>query len=838
MSELRLANELHLLSLMSNLCQDFRFAFRVLRKSPGFTLVAALMLGVAIAANATVFGWIDTLLLRPLPGVANAHELAALEAVGPEGRRLASLPHPDFRDFERQMTRAAGATATHFAFFTVGPPERAERFLGQVVSANYFSVLGVRPSLGRMFSPQEDQDIQGAHPIAVVSHRLWRSYFRGDPRLVGRAVRINGHMYTVVGVTPAEFAGTMPGVAFDLWVPLSRIIEAGTLNTWAASDRNARFLNVLVRLKPGVRVEQAQQEAQAVAARMAAAYPDTHRGVGAKVVPLWQAATGIQTALRNPLHFLMGVCVLVLLIACANVANLLMARTVSRHREFGVRIALGAGGRQLVRQLLAELSILACAGALIGLLLSQWMAESLFYVLPALDSPVRNAVEPILHPRPNGVVLAFTGLLAAAVALISTIAPALYAARVDVNETLKEGARGGSSGARTHRLRGALVIAEVALAAVAVIGAGLAVSGFRKLSQLSLGFDRRNVLVANLHLSTNAYSLAREKQFVRDLRLRLEGAPGVEQASYGNAVPLSIFGQPAERVQGFGNGVDERGVLNLASTVVAPGYLELMRIPLLAGRDFRETDDRRAPLVTIVNRAFAERYFPGQEVLGRRLRVSGDWTTIVGLAEDSKYTSPVESRTPFLYRPFGQAFWSGHNDFFLVRASNLDAARSAFRRAAAALDPNRGLYELSTLEEYTEAGLFGERVAASLLSALATLALCLAAAGLYSVMAYAVTQRTQEIGVRIALGAPHGQVLGLVMRQGLGIAAAGVALGSAAAWAGTRLLAGASRSVLLEADPAVFVTAALCLLATALAASYLPARRAAGVDPITALRSE
>jgi predicted permease len=823
---------------MSSLGQDFRFAFRVLRKSPGFTLVAALMLGVGIAANATVFGWIDTLLLRPLPGVANAHELASLEAVGPEGQRLAQFPHPDFRDFERQMTQGSGSVAMHFAFFTVGPPDSAQRFLGQVVSANYFSVLGVRPFLGRMFSPEEDQDVKGAYPYAVVSHRLWRTYFREDPRLMGRAVRINGHMYTVVGVAPADFAGTMPGAAFDVWVPLSRIIETGTLNTWAASDRNARFLDVLVRLKPGVTIEQAQQEAQAVAARMAAAYPDTHRGIGAKLVPIWKSASGLQSALRSPLHFLMGVCILVLLIACANVANLLMARTVSRHREFGVRIALGAGARQLVRQLLAELSILAGAGALAGLLLSQWMAESLFYVLPALDSPVRNAIDPILHPQTNGAVLAFTALLAIAVALVSTIAPALYAARLDVNETLKESGRGSGSGARSHRLRGALVVAEVALAAVAVIGAGLAVNGFRKFSQINLGFEPRNVLVAHLHLSTNGYSLPREKQFVRDLRLRVEGAPGVEQVSYADSVPLSVYGQPNQRVQDFGGDADQRGVVTLATTVVAPGYFDLMRIPLLAGRDFRETEDRRAPLVTIVNQAFAARYFPGQDPLGRRVRVSGSWTTIVGLVRDCKYGSPIEPRTPHVYLPFGQMFWSGNNNFFYVRAANLDAARAVFRKEAAALDPNRGLYELSTVEEYSEAGLFGQRVAASLLSALAVLALILAAAGLYSVMAYAVSQRTQEIGVRIALGAARGQVLRQVLRQGLAITSVGVALGAAAALVGVRLLAGVSASFPLEANPTVFAVSTLCLLATAVAASYIPARRAAAVDPMTALRSE
>ncbi len=616
------------------------------------------------------------------------------------------------------------------------------------------------------------------------------------------------------------------------------IIQTGTLNTWAASDRNARFLDVIVRLKPGVRIEQAREEAQAVAARIAAAYPDTHQGIGASLVPMWQASYGLQASLGKPLRILMAVCILVLLIACANVATLLMARSVSRQKEFGIRTALGAGRGQLVRQLLTEAMVLAGAGALAGVLLAQWMGESLLYVLPAFDSPVRGAIEPLLNPAPSGTVLLFTALIATGAALVSAIMPALYAGRVGMSETLKEGGRSGTSGVRSHRARGALVIAEVALAAMALIGAGLAVRSFQKLTKIDLGFEPRNVLVAHFHLSTNGYSLDQEKQFSRNLRLRLETALGIEQVSYGDSAPLSILGPSTDRVQSFGSEADKLGVISLYRSIVAPGYFPLMRIPLLEGRDFTERDDLKTERVIIVNQAFARKYFDNRDPIGRRVRVSGKWSTVIGMVKDSKYRNPGEEPAPFFYGSFGQMFGSGHNNLFYVRARDLDAARAALRREVEALDPNKGLYEVSTLAEYTQAGLFGERVAASLLSALAFLALALAAVGLYSVMAYAVSERTQEIGIRMALGARRVQVLGLVLWKGLAMTMVGLVAGAGAAIALARILASALGPSVNAAEPLVFAAAALSLILIALVASYIPARRASKVDPMTALRSE
>ncbi len=825
--------------LYSDMLRELRYTIRSLRNSPGFVAAAVVTLGLGIAANATVFGWIDTVVLRPIPGVRAPQELAVLEGIGPNGERLSAFQHPDFRDFQRGLTQASGVTASHFRLFTVGPTDQARRVMGQVVAANFFAVLGVRPYLGRMFSVAEDRDEQGVYPIAVISHRLWLDYFRGDAGVVGRTIRVNGRQLTVVGVAPPEFRGTFGGAALDIWVPLSIIVQMGSLNTWAVDDRNARFLDVIVRLKPGVTVEQARAEAQSVGARIAAAYPDTHRGVGASLVPIWKASNGLQALLLDPLRMLMVVCVLVLLIACANVANLLMARSVTRQREFGIRIALGAGRGTLVRQLLSEVLVLAGLGAGLGALLAQWFADSLEYVIPPLDMPVRAAIEPLLHPKPDAGVLLFTVAISIAAAVLATILPATTVRRVDVNETLKEGGRTGTAGARTHRVRGVLVIGEVALATVALVGAGLAVRSFQKLSAMNPGFDPKNVMLVHFHLSTNGYSLEQEKQFCRSLRLRMETTPGVEKVGYADSVPLSAFAPSAERVQVDGSDTDRRGVVSLPRCVVAPGYFGLMRIPLVAGRDFTDHDDLKAPAVIIVNETFAERYFPGKDPIGRKVRISGNPSTIVGVAKDSKYYSPRESPRALFYGPFQQIFFSGHTNFFYVRTKgDLAMAASSLRREAAALGAGSGLYEISSLQEYTQVGLFGERVAASLLSVLGLLSLVLAAVGLYSMMAYAVNERTQEIGIRMALGAQRWQVLGMVLRKGLSVTVTGLVVGMAAAVAGVRTASGILNLRLTADDPLVFGATAAFLVAVALIATYWPARRATRIDPVEALRSE
>jgi len=824
---------------MANILRDLRFAWRILCAAPGFAVVAVITLGLGIAASTVVFSWIDTVLLRPVTGVRNAHELVALEGVAPDGSPLSNCTHPDFRAFQQGLTAAAGVVASHTAFFTIGSSDHPRRALGEVVSANYFTVLRVRPFLGRLFLPEEDRDAPGAYPIAVISHRLWTTQFGADPGIVGRAVRINNHPLTVVGVTPPDFRGTFGGAAFDVWVPLSLVLEMGALNTWAADDWNARFLDVIVRLKPGVTIGQAREEARVIAARIAADHPDTHKGIGARLVPLWQASYGMQATLREPLYLLTVVCVLVLLIACANVANLLMARAISRQRELGMRMALGASRGRVVQQLFVEVLLLACAGAILGALLASWSGESLYRVLPSLESSIRAALDPLLHVQPSANVLAFTILISLGAALLTTLLPALSIGRLGLIEALKEGGRSGTSGMRSHRARGALVVLEVALAALALCGAGLALRSFQNLATLDPGFDSRDVLVAHFYLSTNGYSLNQEKQFCRDLRLRLEGAPGIQQVTYADSVPLSVFPWGGDRVEVEGFLPEHGGVISVPRTIVAPGFFSLMRIPLLAGRDFTDQDDKGTPPVIIINQTFAKKYFAGKDPLGRRVRVSDTWSTVVGIVKDSKYRNPSEGPTPFFYGPFRQIYYSGYTAFLYLRTTgDLEGARAALGREVGALALAGGLYDVAPLSEYKQWGLFAERIVAGLLCVLGMLALALAAGGLYSVMAYAVSERTRELGIRMALGAQRPGVLGLVLRESLMLALPGLVVGVAAAAAGARLVSSGLNLPLSFAEPSVFALATLALVVVTLLASYVPARRASKVDPMTALRAE
>ena len=825
---------------MRNLRDDLRFVLRSLRNSPSYTAVVVATLGLGIATTTTVFGWIDAVLLRPIAGVPHAEELVALEGISPDGGRVGAFPHPDFRDFQQGITLASGVIASHVTFFTIGPVEQSTRAAGQMVSANYFSALGVRPALGRLLLPDEDRDDKGGFPIAVISQRLWQSYFRGDPGVVGQSVRMNGHQLTIVGVAPADFHGTLGGAALDVWVPLSMIIEMGSLNTWASTDRNARFLDLIVRLKPGAAVEQADAQAKAVAARIAEAFPDTHRGHSVRLVPLWKSLSGLQSSLLNPLRVLMAVCVLVLLIACANVANLLMARAVTRRREYAVRTALGAGRSSLVRLVFLEVLALSTGGALLGLLLSQWMSESMPRLFPVVDPVLQAAVvEPLLHAPTQPSTFLFTALAGVFAGMLCALTPALFAGRTSVNEVLKTGGRGGSQSGRSHQVRSLLVVGEVALALTALAGAGLAIRSFQRLSTLSTGFDSRNVLVAHFFLSTNGFSLAQERQFCRDLRLRMEAAPGIEQAACADSVPLSLFRPSGERVAVPGSVGDKEGVISVARSVVSPGYFALMRIPLLAGRDFTEQDDAGKPLVIIVNQTFARKYFDGQDPVGRKVRISGNESTIIGMVRDAKYGNPPEGPTPFFYGPFRQIFFSGHNDFFYVRANtDLDVARSVLRRAVADLGKSVSLSDASPLTQLTEWSLMSERIIAGLLSVLGILSVVLAALGLYSLMGYSITERTQEIGIRMALGARPREIFALVLRKGMGMTLTGLAVGLALAVAAVRVSSSALNMPIHAEEPLVFGLAAAFLSAIAALAIYLPARRATRVDPARTLRAE
>ena len=818
----------------SGLLHDLRSGLRLLYNDLYLAAVAVLTLGLAIAVNTTVFSWVDSVLLRPIPGAAAADRLVALEKVSSSGEMQAACAYPDFRDFQKGADLLSGLAAWHLAAFTIGTDQNAQRVYGQIVSANFFALLGVKPVAGRAFTPDEDRDSQAAYPYAVISHRLWRSRFHEDRGVLGKVERVNGHPVTIVGVAPPEFRGTVTGLALDLWVHLSMIHEAGGVGSWPVNNRNAKPLALLGRLGPGVTAEQAAAQVRALAYRMAAAYPATHAGTSATVVPLWRSHAGVQAMLRSPLRILLAFSGVVLLIACANVANLLLARSVSRRKEFGMRLALGAARWRLLRQVLIESAMLAVPGVAAGLLLTLWLGRVLALLLPPTDLPLAGFVDAEI----NGRMLAFASAACAFAALLSGITPALYSSRADVAGALLDRSRGTTAGGRAHRARGWLVVAEVALASVALIGAGLFARSFQKVSHIPLGFDPGQVQVARLFLASAGYSAGQERQFCRTLRLRLEGEHGVEAASYGIEIPLAQAGDETVQIEGYLARPGESMVIPRNN--VGPDFFRLLRIPLVAGREFTDRDDEKAPPVVIVNEAFVRRFFPGADPIGRKLRIAlgARLFTIVGVVKDTRYASPVEEPRPYFYAPFQQMFASGHENYFFIRTRGNPAdALSALRRAIGGLDPTAGLYEVQPLTEDIRGALYAHYIAAALMSALGLLAMLLAAVGLYSLMAYAVSERRQEIGIRMALGASPSNVVGAVLRRAMALVAAGLLVGGAAALGVARM----ARSMLVgigAADPPAFAGAAVLLALVGLVAGYIPARRATRVAPMSALRSE
>jgi predicted permease len=817
---------------MRNLLQDVKFGFRVLSASPGFATVAVLTLGLGIASTTTVFSWIDAVLLHPYPGTSRSEELASLEMItasAPNGGTNVSWL--DYRDYRDSLKGLDGLAVWRQCAFTLGDTRQAQLVWGSLVSANFFEVMGVKPSLGRVFTHEEAGDSLGAYPVAVISARLWRGYFRSDAAIVGKTMRVNRHTLTIVGVVPAEFRGSSAIMEYDLWVPVTMGPALGQVPESIFRDRGNRgMLAAICRRRAGVPIETARAEAMALAASLAAANPKSNRGVSATILQTWEEHNGVNEYLRAPLIILLAVSFVVLLIVCANVANLLLARSVGRQREFGIRFALGAGRMRVATQVLTETLVLAAAGAAVGILMLLWMQGSLIGMVPSIGFPLGTAREL------NGRILGFTALACVTAALISGVAPAMFVFRSNLNEVLKEGSRSDTAGAASRRTRSLLVIAEVALATVALVGAGLFVRSFRNIRAIHPGFDSANVLFGRFFIETTGYTGVQIEQFSLRLKERLLAAPGVETVSYTDFVPLSTTAGPYNyvRVEGYTPTQGESTSVNRA--MVAPDSFATMRIPLIEGRDFNALDQRDSNPVMIVNQAFATRFFHGQSPLGRKVGAAGKMCTVVGLARDSKYFGPAEAARPFFYLAFRQ-FYSGSPElYFLVRTAGQPVqAIPLLRRAVSDTDPNASAFHAVPLAEYTQVATFGQKVAANLMAALALMCLLLAAMGLYSVMSYTVSQRIPEIGIRMAMGARPWNVIAMVVRQGMSLALAGMAVGTVAALAVTRLVA----SFLFHvdaADPLTFVLAAGFLGAVALVATWLPAFRATRIDPMPALR--
>jgi len=817
---------------MRNLLQDVRFGLRVLSGSPGFASVAMLTLGLGIASTTTVFSWIDAMLLHPYPGATRSEELGALEMIttgAPNGGT--SISWPDYRDYRDRLKGLSGLAVRRQCAFTLGDAQRARLTWGELVSGNYFEVMGVTPLVGRAFTHEESGDSPGAYPVAMISARLWRDYFHGDAAIAGKTMRVNRHTLTIVGVAPAEFRGGSPVMQYDLWVPVTMGAALGQLPDSTFRDRGERgMLDAVCRRRTGVSIEQARAEAMALSTSMAAANPKTNRGVGATILPTWDAHNGVNELLRAPLKILLAVSFVVLLIVCANVANLLLARSVARQREFGIRFAVGAGRLRVALQVLTETLVLAAGGAGVGILMLLWMQGSLVSMVPSVGFPISTSYA--LNPR----ILGFTAMACLLTALISGASPALFVFHSNLNEVLKEGSRSDTAGAASRRTRSLLVIGEVALATVALVGAGLFVRSFRNLRAIHPGFDGSSVLFGRFFIETTGYTGDQIEQFSLRLKDRMMTNPGVEAVTYTDFVPLSTTAGPWNyvRVDGYTPQPNESNAVNRA--LVAPNYFAAMQLPLLDGRDFSERDDRKADAVMIVNQAFARRFFHGQSPLGRKVRVTGKSCTIVGLARDSKYFSPAEATMPFFYLPFRQFYNVSPELYFLLRtAGPPEQSIALLRRAVMETDPNASAFHAVPLAEYTEVATFGQKVAANLMGALGLMCLLLAGLGLYSVMSYTVSQRIPEIGIRMAMGARPGNVIAMVVSQGMTLALTGMAVGVVAAFATMRLVASMLTGV-GAADPATFTLAGLFLCAVTLVATWLPAYRATRIDPLLALR--
>lgn len=814
--------------------QDLHYAFRQLLRNPGFSMVAAVTLGLGIAGNTIIATLLNTLFFQPLPVPAPDRLVAVYTADFSHGR-YGTSSHPDYLDMAQGIPSLEGLTGMSLQPTSVSSDGAdSRRILLGVVAGDYFGVLRVPLLLGRGFSPDEIHP--GGGPAVVLSHALWSTAFGSDAGIIGRSVRLGGVPFTVVGVAAAGYSGLLRGVTEGAWVPIAAdpLLRPGSEEF---TSRGSRGTLLYGRLRPGARVESAQAEATVLAARMLAEYPDSWRniqGTGRAITVLPESQVRVLPMIRGQVlgvGALFAVVVgIVLLITCANLANLVMARTGARGREFAVRLSLGASRPRLVRQLLVENVVLGAVGGLAGLALSAWITGLASQYRPPLPIPIALDLHPDIR------VFLFVALLALLAGVLVGIAPALQASRLSLAPVLKDASPSG--GSHRSRMRDAFVVMQVGLSLVLLIGAGLFLRSLKEAMAIDPGFGARKALIVGVDLGLNGYPAARVRQFQSDLRERVQTLSGVEAVAYASMLPLSMDGG-RQNLTIDGYRAAEGEDMEIFSNSVSDGYFETMGLPLAKGRAFTAADREGAPGVVIVNESFVRRYWPGSDGLGRRLSLSGPdgpFLEVVGVARDSKYQSLYEDPKPYFYRPLGQEI---EDRFTLVARTSLDPATLSgpVREAIRALDPSLPLDGVSTLEDHIDLSLLPARIAGIVLGFLGLLGLVLASLGVAGVVAYGVTQRVREIGIRIALGARSGEVVRLVVRDGLRLVAIGVGVGVAIAlplaMLVRRFLYGLS-----PLDPAAFGGAIAVFGLVAVLASWLPARRAAAVDPMMALRAE
>ncbi len=815
------------LHMIETTLQDLRFGLRMLRRSPGFSVLAILCLTLGIGANAAVFSWVEGILFRPYPAVTHQERLVAIGGTTRGEAGGNPLSWPDFLDLQRSCTLCDTLFVSKITGTTLSIGDRAEVTTGSIVSANYFDAVGVHPLLGRGFLPGEDTG-QSAYPVAVISYQLWQGRFKGDPQIVGKTQRLNGVVHTIVGVAPEGFFGTFVGWGMQFWVPASMedIFEAGG---YKLEDRGARWIEAYARLKPGVTLQQAQQEAAAISGRLEAEYPTTNRGRAIQLWPLWQTPFNNARTLLPTLEIMLAVVVFVLLIACANVGNLLLVRSFARRHEMTVRLAIGAGRGRLLKQLFTEGLILSAFGAAGGLLVAYWCRHALVLLLPA-----RGRVSMHLPGEIDWRVLALSAAVSVVATLLLGLVPAMQTSKIDLTDALKAESSGVVGARGRAWVRSGLVVTQVSLSFVLLVGAGLLLQSLQKIRNTSPGFSTRDVLDTAVSLVSAGYDGPRAQSFQDELLLRVKALPGVESAAFARMTPLSYgsYSSTPIAVDGYQLLPEEQPTVEYNE--VGPGYFATIGIPLLSGREFTRADDEKAAPVSIVNETMATRYWRGRNPIGERVQVKGRWMQIVGVAKESKYQSVREAPKPFFYVPLRQNF-SRSAGLFIRTALSPQTMAAALSREVHGLDGNLALYEVITLQEQVDRSTSPQMVAVTLVGTLGGLALLLAAIGLYGVMSYAVSQSTRELGLRMALGADASNLLRLVMSRGLVLTAGGVLLGAAVALALTRLLGNLLYKV-SPRDPLVFGSTLAVMTIASLAACFLPAWRATRTDPARALR--
>lgn len=821
--------EMRKVNWLLNLIQDLRYALRTLRKSPGYAAAVVLTLAVGICANATVFTWIRNVLANPLPGVPRSDRVVTIETLTPSGEIIDSS-YADYRDIRDQAKLLEGVFAFKEQPLSMGAGQDAEMIWSLMVTGNYFDALGLRPAAGRFFAREDQADVPGTQAVVILGNGFWQRRFAGSKGVIGQKIQLNKQVFTVIGVAPAEFGGTIGGLRFDLYVPILLTTQLTGGSAQWSEDRGWRGLYLMARLQDGVTLDQARAEVRGIAESLARQYPEDSREHGATLLPVSEATRGAQSVLGTSLRILMVVAGVVLLIACANVANLQLARAIGRRRELGMRHALGANPTRLGAMLLTESLVLGVTGGALGLALSFQATGFLRLLFPRQYLPL------YLTLQTDWAVVWLVVLLALTAALFAGLAPALQCGK-NLQVALRSNGRSPGGATRSHHLRNTFVVSEIALALVALVSAGMLYRSFENAKRAYPGFEPNGVLVAGLNLSAGGYDRKQGLAYMERLRERVLRLPGVEGVAYAEDVPLGFDGGSWEEVtvSGYVPGPGEN--MKIYRNLVTPGYLNLMRIPLLAGRDFTFQDDAQGPPVVIINESFARRFFQGHNPLYHKVRGWGRELTVIGVAADSKYASLREAPKPYMYLALGQFFRASTGVALHARTSgDAGALASSLRAAIRELDA-APLSLLVSLVDYMSAAYVAEKTATLVLSALGSVAMALAVLGLFSVMAYSVAQRTAEIGIRMALGAEPAGVLRLVVAQGMKLTLAGLVVGFAGAFLVGHMLRGLLYGVLPVDAPSLFLAGSL-LSTVALLACVVPARRAARVDPMVALRHE